>query len=188
MAAVNDLGEGKQSISSPVYSTEIDRVFKAPANVTGGGGKIGDLNIVWDLLMPDDQNAPNIWYKVFWRLHDRTRPNGEFATKEVRNRDFSGMESVRLKRGSTTVPVPSNNYYTKYDVKVQAWNSVGSGPETKVVTIYSAEDMPQVAPQQPIVRGFNSTALNVTWQAVEETREKIRCVSTYPFMWYSVLA
>lgn len=32
----------------------------------------------------------------------------------------------------------------------------------------------QVAPQQTIARGFNSTCLNVTWNAVEQTREKIR--------------
>lgn len=174
VAAVNDLGEGKLSLSSPVYSTDIDKVFEAPKNVGGGGGKIGDLTIKWDLLKPEDQNAPGIFYRVFWRIFDPTRPTAEFATKNITSESFSGMESLKLKRGQATVPVAIGNYYTKYDVKVQAINSLGAGPESGMVTIYSAEDMPQVAPQTPIVRGFNSTALNVTWLPVEETREKIR--------------
>lgn len=174
VAAVNDLGEGKMSLSSPVYSTDIDKVFVAPKNVGGGGGKIGDLNIQWDLLKPEDQNAPDTFYRVFWRLYDTTRPNGEWATKNITSPSYSGLESLKQKRGTATVPVPLANYYTKYDVKAQAINSVGAGPESGIVTIYSAEDMPQIAPQTPIVRGFNSTALNVTWLAVEESREKIR--------------
>lgn len=174
VAAVNDLGEGKLSLSSPVYSTDIDKVFEAPKNVGGGGGKIGDLNIKWDLLKPEDQNAPDVFYRVFWRQTDPTRPNGEWATKNISSSSYSGLESIKVKRGSATVPVALGKYYTKYDVKVQAINSVGAGPESGMVTIFSAEDMPQVAPQTPIVRGFNSTCLNVTWLAVEETREKIR--------------
>lgn len=56
----------------------------------------------------------------------------------------------------------------------QAINDFGSGPESEVVTIFSAEDMPQVAPVQVSARSYNSTALNVSWLPIEETREKIR--------------
>jgi hypothetical protein len=76
--------------------------------------------------------------------------------------------------GKATVHIPFDNYYTKYDVKVQAYNDQGAGPESDVAVIYSAEDMPQVAPQGVRAMRFNSTALNVTWNPVEVTREKIR--------------
>lgn len=56
----------------------------------------------------------------------------------------------------------------------QALNELGYGPESEVVTIYSAEDMPQVAPQQVAARAFNSTAINVSWVPIEQTRELIR--------------
>ncbi|KAG8299179.1 Contactin-3, partial [Homalodisca vitripennis] len=55
-----------------------------------------------------------------------------------------------------------------------AFNSIGAGPESEIVTIFSAEDMPQVAPQQVAARAFNSTSLNVSWVPIDQTREKIR--------------
>uniref|UniRef100_A0A1B0ARZ6 Fibronectin type-III domain-containing protein n=1 Tax=Glossina palpalis gambiensis TaxID=67801 RepID=A0A1B0ARZ6_9MUSC len=70
--------------------------------------------------------------------------------------------------------IPLNNYYTEYEVKVQALNNVGKGPKSEVVLIYSAENMPLVAPQKPKTHAFNSTAFNVTWEPIELTRENIR--------------
>ena len=34
--------------------------------------------------------------------------------------------------------------------------------------------MPQVSPVQVAARSYNSTALNVTWLPIEQTRERIR--------------
>jgi hypothetical protein len=34
--------------------------------------------------------------------------------------------------------------------------------------------MPQVAPQQVWARGFNSTAINMTWNPIDQRREMIR--------------
>lgn len=57
---------------------------------------------------------------------------------------------------------------------MQAINKEGEGPRSNEVVIYSAEDMPQVAPQLVSALSYNSTALNVSWQAIEQTREKVR--------------
>lgn len=65
-------------------------------------------------------------------------------------------------------------YYTEYIVKVQAINDVGPGPISNEVIIFSAEDKPQVAPQLVVAKSYNSTALNVSWSRVQETREIIR--------------
>lgn len=165
VCAVNDLGIGPQSAPSPLYNTITDKPYIAPPNVGGGGGKIGDLVITWTPLSPSQQNAPHIHYKIFWRLHSQKDAKTEWATRILNDTGNVGMAVVHI---------PQKIYYTRYDVKVQAINDVGAGPVSRPATIYSAEDMPQVAPQQPIARGFNSTCLNVTWNAVEQTREKIR--------------
>jgi len=47
MAAGNDIGFGEMSLPSPQVNTPADKPYKAPTNITGGGGKIGDLTIVW---------------------------------------------------------------------------------------------------------------------------------------------
>ncbi|XP_052867950.1 contactin [Anopheles cruzii] len=161
VVAVNDLGIGTPSLPSPVYSTQKDKPYIAPRNVGGGGGKIGDLTITWDPLLPQEQNSIEIHYKVFFRLPDQR----EWASEELRRQGNTGKAVVH---------VHTDKYYTKYEVKVQAINDLGVGPISEPVTIFSAEDMPQVAPQQTIARSFNSTALNVTWMAVSQSRESIR--------------
>lgn len=162
VCAVNDLGIGTPSAPSPLYNTHTDKPYISPRNVGGGGGKIGDLSLKWTPLKSEEQNAPGIHYKIFWRLHAR---NTEWATEILKQHGNTKMAVVHI---------PLDNYYTRYDVKVQSINDVGMGPESQVAVIYSAEDMPQVAPQQPVARGYNSTSLNVTWNPVELTREKIR--------------
>lgn len=164
VCAVNDLGVGIQSAPSPLYNTITDKPYLYPRNLGGGGGKIGDLSIRWTPLKSEEQNANQIHYKIFWRLHEANNKT-EWATDVLK-----GHGNV----GRATVHIPLNKYYTKYDVKVQGINEVGYGPESPFATIYTAEDMPQVAPQQPVARGFNSTCLNVTWNPIEETREKVR--------------
>ncbi|XP_058128095.1 contactin [Anopheles ziemanni] len=161
VVAVNDLGIGTPSLPSPVYSTQKDRPYLAPRNVGGGGGKIGDLTITWDPLRPDEQNSIDVHYKVFYRLYGQR----EWASEELKRQGNSGKAVIH---------VSVDKYYTRYEVKVQAINDLGEGPISDPVEIYSAEDMPQVAPQQTIARSYNSTALNVTWQAVSQNRETIR--------------
>ena len=51
------------------------------------------------------------------------------------------------------VRIQRKYFYTKYEVKVQVFNDmcnepICSGPISEPVTIYSAEDLPQVAPTQ----------------------------------------
>lgn len=165
VAASNNLGTGAQSLPSPSHNTLHDKPFTAPTNVGGGGGKIGDLIITWDTLPPMEQNAPGIHYKVYYRLHGKAG-DSEWAGKILKQEGNVGKAVIHFEK--------DNNYYTKYDVKVQAINDQGIGPESNVSVIYSAEDMPQVAPQQIWARGFNSTAINATWNAVDQSREMIR--------------
>lgn len=63
---MNEIGVGPPSEPSPSYNTEKSVPFKAPANVNGGGGKTGTLTIIWDPLPPQDWNAPDIWYRIFY--------------------------------------------------------------------------------------------------------------------------
>lgn len=170
--AANDLGLGVSSLPSPLFSTLSDKPYRPPRNLGGGGGKIGDLTITWDPLLPQEQNGPGIYYKVFWRLHNK---DPEWASKIIKpppSDDPSKLPGEDLK--SAVVHIPGDNYYLEYDVKIQPFNDLGAGPESTPVVIYSAEDMPQVAPQQPIAVGYNSTALNVTWQPVDQRRDNMR--------------
>lgn len=113
-------------------------------------------------LPPQDQNGPGIYYKIFWR---RNGTNREFQSRELREYGNVGAAVVRIE---------SEYYYTEYEVKVQAINSIGKGPESAIHVIYSAEEMPLAAPQQVSARSFNSTALNVSWIPIPMRRDIVR--------------
>ena len=51
VAAANALGYGVFSSPSPQYRTPPDRPYKFPARIGGGGGKIGDLTITWQVCI-----------------------------------------------------------------------------------------------------------------------------------------
>ncbi|XP_066997548.2 contactin [Anabrus simplex] len=162
VSAANELGYGPPSAPSPLHNTPPDRPYKAPSNIGGGGGKIGDLTIRWTPLAPQDQNGPGIYYKIFWR---NVEHDTEYQSLELKGYGNIGISVVRIKQ---------EYFYTQYHVKVQAVNSVGYGPESDNVTIYSAEDMPQEPVSQVVAVSFNSTALNVSWSPVDQSREKMR--------------
>ncbi|RWS07231.1 contactin-like protein, partial [Dinothrombium tinctorium] len=160
--AINEIGPSLPSEPSPQYNTDKAPPFKAPSNVGGGGGKAGTLTITWDPLPPQDWNANDIWYRVYYKLLDS---NAEFFKVDIKKLGNVGMY---------TVNVGEENYYTKYLVKVQAVNSMGDGPISEAREVYSAESMPQVQPSLVRAVAFNSTAINVTWAPIDWSREKIR--------------
>jgi hypothetical protein len=49
VSAGNELGYGVPSAPSPQYNTPPDRPYRAPFKIGGGGGKIGDLTITWEV-------------------------------------------------------------------------------------------------------------------------------------------
>ncbi|XP_015109291.1 contactin [Diachasma alloeum] len=161
VSAANEYGYGPLSLPSPQFSTPPDKPTRAPANVGGGGGKLGDLTITWEKLPPADQHGRDIYYKVYWRR------KGDLEFQSLSLKDYGDV-------GMAVVHVDKKNYYTEYEVKVQAINEAGAGPISEVATIFSAEDMPQVQPQRVSAFGYNSTSLNVSWAPVEETREIVR--------------
>lgn len=113
-------------------------------------------------MPPQDQNGPGIYYKVFWRKNGTNR---EFQFKELK--EFGNV-------GAAVVRINSEDYFTEYEVKVQAINNIGKGPESAIHVIYSAEEMPLAAPQQVSARSYNSTALNVSWIPIPMRRDVVR--------------
>lgn len=63
----NALGVGEPSRESELYTTDEMIPQVAPANVGGGGGKVGDLVVTWDPVPPADQNGQDVYYIVYWK-------------------------------------------------------------------------------------------------------------------------
>jgi len=169
VAGYNELGLGDWSEPSPQYNTKPDKPYHSVTNIRSDGGRTGDLTVRWDPLPKQHQNAPGLYYRVYYRRVgvDRER---DFQQKTLRTLGNIGMYVIR---------VPRKYFYTDYEVKVQVFNDLCAepecvGPVSPVVTLKSAEDLPQVAPTTVGARPFNSTAINVTWTSIPQVREKVR--------------
>ncbi|GAB6020063.1 hypothetical protein CHUAL_002802 [Chamberlinius hualienensis] len=160
---INQHGEGTPSYPSPAHSTKEDRPFKAPDNVGGGGGNIGDLTITWTPLPLQDQNAPGIWYRIFYKPAESVE--SDYRTEDLKTFGNIGLRVLRI---------GDNNFYKEYTVKVQAINKRGDGPVSPEVTIFSAEARPNVVPANVSSWPVNSTALRVSWLPIKMTRENVR--------------
>ncbi|XP_061177623.1 contactin-like [Saccostrea echinata] len=149
----------------------------APENVGGGGGSVGVLSITWKMLSQEYKSGPNFVYYVYWRRSREGDINVEF---QMQNLSESDKRLVRSNRSdgiyaTYTVALSSDElYYLPYDVKVGVGNAFGRGPNSSIATIYSSEGIPLARPTNVNGYEINSTALWVTWDPLENTREKAK--------------
>lgn len=67
VVASNNYGYGEPSQASDSCNTNQDKPGAPPTNVTGGGGKIGDLKITWSPLPVEHWNGEGLHYLVYFR-------------------------------------------------------------------------------------------------------------------------
>ncbi|XP_060701043.1 neurofascin-like [Hemiscyllium ocellatum] len=122
--AVNEVGEGAPSLPSERYQTTGTAPELNPSDVRGAGISKSSMQISWTPLNGTQISGPNLKYIVSWRQKD---VGGEWST-------------VTVPRSSYIVsPTP---FFTPYEIKVQAVNDFGLGPEPRIVIGYSGEDFP----------------------------------------------
>ncbi|XP_071103129.1 contactin-3-like [Haliotis cracherodii] len=159
--AINQYGIGDPSLPSPFIQTPSAPPIKAPDNVRGGGGSVGDLTIAWDPMPPDDHGGPGIGYNIYYRLKDGKDGLWQYG-KVVGNQE----KYVAL--------VGNDYYFLEYEVKVQAFNVKGLGPNSTIEIVYSAEALPVGVPSNIGADGYNGTCLEVWWDPVPDTREYMK--------------
>ncbi|XP_042195495.1 neural cell adhesion molecule L1-like protein isoform X2 [Callorhinchus milii] len=154
VSALNRVGKSKPSAPSKRYLTKSAVPEKNPINVKGEGTEPHNMRISWEPLKPIDWNGPGLKYQVSWRQKEAENPWNHSTV----NKHHHIVDNT-----PTFVP---------YDIKVQALNDLGPGPEPKIATGYSGEDLPEDAPMNVALEVMNSTVIKVTWSEVQ--KEKIR--------------
>uniref|UniRef100_A0A1A9VMB2 3'(2'),5'-bisphosphate nucleotidase 1 n=1 Tax=Glossina austeni TaxID=7395 RepID=A0A1A9VMB2_GLOAU len=81
-----------------------------------------------------------------------TKINTLFELLKIFNEDqLSNLGEKLMKHqdniGMAVANIPLNNYYTEYEVKVQALNNVGEGPESEAVVIYGCKKWDTCGPE-----------------------------------------
>eukprot|EP00062_Callorhinchus_milii_P009890 gi/632954179/ref/XP_007892824.1/ PREDICTED: neuronal cell adhesion molecule isoform X13 [Callorhinchus milii] len=147
--AVNPIGSSEPSLPSEHYFTQPAAPEDNPSNVQGMGTDPNNLVITWKPLKGIQHNGAGLTYKVSWRQKD---VDDEWTSVMVAN------VSKYIVSGTPT--------FSPYDLKVQAFNSLGAAPEPQAVTGYSGEDLPLLAPTSVRQHVVNSTLAKVHWNPV----------------------
>ncbi|XP_019735095.1 neural cell adhesion molecule L1-like protein isoform X2 [Hippocampus comes] len=154
VAGVNGVGRGPPSEPTERYKTPPTAPDKNPENIKIEGHLPHEMDINWEPLLPIEHNGPGLEYKVSYRRQDLEEDWKEHVVKR---------HSFVVANTPTFVP---------YEIKIQARNNQGWGPEPNVVTGYSGEDFPSAAPDDVAVLVMNSSVVKVSWTRVN--KDKLR--------------
>uniref|UniRef100_A0A667YKL4 Neural cell adhesion molecule L1-like protein n=1 Tax=Myripristis murdjan TaxID=586833 RepID=A0A667YKL4_9TELE len=152
VSGVNAVGRGHPSKPTERYRTPPAAPDKNPENIKIEGHLPHEMDINWEPLLPIEHNGPGLEYKVSYRRQDVEEDWQEHMVKR---------HSFVVKDTPTFVP---------YEIKIQAKNHQGWGPEPKIVTGYSGEDFPSAAPDDVAVEVMNSSVVKVSWTRVHKDK------------------
>ncbi|XP_047245452.1 neuronal cell adhesion molecule-like isoform X20 [Girardinichthys multiradiatus] len=147
--ARNAVGLSMPSSPSRMYKTDPAAPDQNPKGVRGSGTEHNNLVITWEPLTGLQSNGQGLRYKVSWR---RKRPGSDWTTVTVAN--------------NSKFIVSGTPIFSPYEIKVQAVNDHGEGPEPAVALGYSGEDLPVAAPTNVQVSVRNSTWVKLHWDPV----------------------
>ncbi|XP_072287872.1 neural cell adhesion molecule L1 isoform X2 [Pyxicephalus adspersus] len=148
--ALNELGPSNGSKPSDRFRTPEAAPLKNPTDVQGEGTKPSNMKITWKPLRGIDWNGPSFAYLVKWK---RQSQNEHWKEKKVTEPYFF---------------VEDTNTFVPYDIKVQAVNELGKGPEPDVFTGYSGEDYPKIIPENVGLEAVNDSTIKVAWLPVQK--------------------
>ncbi|KAM6151864.1 neural cell adhesion molecule L1 [Rhynchocyon petersi] len=151
VTAINKYGPGEPSPASEPVVTPEAAPERNPSDVRGEGNETNNMVITWRPLNWIDWNAPQVQYRVQWRPQGA---KGAMWQEQIVNEPF--------------LVVTNTPTFVPYEIKVQAVNSQGKGPEPHVTVGYSGEDFPQASPQlEENVEILNFSAVLVRWRPVD---------------------
>ncbi|XP_014323988.1 neurofascin isoform X18 [Xiphophorus maculatus] len=147
--AINSVGRSQPSQPSPRYKTTAAPPDAIPRDLRGWGSDKDNMEITWEPLRDLEKNGPNLQYNVWWRRKD------------------SGDDWTNVTTSETKYVVRYTETYVPYEIKIQARNELGSGPESNIVIGYSGEDKPADSPSELRVLKVGSTRANIHWTPVD---------------------
>uniref|UniRef100_A0A3B5QUX3 Neural cell adhesion molecule L1 n=1 Tax=Xiphophorus maculatus TaxID=8083 RepID=A0A3B5QUX3_XIPMA len=148
--AINEVGKSDPSKPSEIHNTPAEAPDNNPENVRSESINPNTLLITWEKMDKRNFNGAEFKYKVLWRRSVGSGPKWH-------------------ERETTEPPVIVDDVgnFSAFEIKVQAFNTIGYGPEPDPVIGYSGEDVPLEAPIGVGVELLNSTTVAVTWAAIE---------------------
>ncbi|XP_029689002.1 neurofascin isoform X2 [Takifugu rubripes] len=146
--AINEIGMSRPSRRSTRFQSSGAPPDVIPKNLKGVGTWRNNMEISWEPLAYREWNGPHLKYLVWWRRRDSREEWKNATTKWSKYYIYDA------------------DTFTPYELKIQAVNDFGLGPESPVVTGFSGEDRPLTAPLNLRVSDIESNQVTVHWDPV----------------------
>ncbi|XP_030631986.1 neurofascin homolog (chicken) a isoform X2 [Chanos chanos] len=147
--AINAVGPSPPSRPSSRYQTSGTVPEIVPGGLKGWGTKKNNMEITWEPLLDTQRNGLNLRYVVWWRRKDLEE-------------DWKNITTT-----STKHVVHDTETFVPYEIKIQAVNDFGEGPESDIVIGYSGEDFPSAPPTDLKVSKIENSTVNIHWIPVD---------------------
>ncbi|XP_037346353.2 contactin-4 [Pungitius pungitius] len=152
VVAINGVGVGEPGTPSKQIQTRAAAPKVAPVGVSGGGGVRGELVITWEPVAEEQQSGEGFGYVVAFR----PPASGTWIQTVLASPDASRY----VYRNESIAPL------SQFEVKVGVYNSMGEGPFSHAVTVFSAEEEPSEAPSRVWARALSASVIQVDWEPI----------------------
>uniref|UniRef100_A0A8C8H381 Contactin-3 n=1 Tax=Oncorhynchus tshawytscha TaxID=74940 RepID=A0A8C8H381_ONCTS len=169
VVASNNVGVGEPSMQSKQIRTKAAVPEVAPSNVSGGGGRRGELVIQWEPIPEELQSGEEFGYVVAFR------PLGTSTWKQT---VLASPDASRYTFRNDSVPPLS-----QFEVKVGVYNNKGEGPSSHVVVVYSAEEEPSEPPSRVWTRTLSASEIEVYWEPITQTASSWKIIGYEVLCW-----
>ncbi|CDQ69862.1 unnamed protein product [Oncorhynchus mykiss] len=169
VVASNNVGVGEPSLQSKQIRTKAAVPEVAPGNVSGGGGRRGELVIQWEPIPEELQSGEEFGYVVAFR------PLGTSTWKQT---VLASPDASRYTFRNDSVPPLS-----QFEVKVGVYNNKGEGPSSHVVVVYSAEEEPSEPPSRVWTRTLSASEIEVYWEPITQTASSWKIIGYEVLCW-----
>ncbi|XP_066598053.1 cell adhesion molecule Dscam2-like isoform X1 [Prorops nasuta] len=183
--AENELGRSQASDILEA-TTEGEKPGGPPRNLKVDPVSSTEFNITWD--PPDDDlwNGEILGYHIGYKEHRLAAEQYTYRTVERR------ISTASVVLGLARTSMPGRQYlltnlkkFTRYNVVVQAYNSLGPGPMTPEIVATTLEDVPSSPPQDVRCTALSSQSLQISWDAPLESTLNGN-LKGYKVMWESM--
>ncbi|XP_072305202.1 neurofascin [Eucyclogobius newberryi] len=151
VVAINEIGPSRPSRASSRFQSSGAPPDVIPKNLKGVGTWRNNMEISWEPLSYREWNGPHLKYLVWWRRRDSREEWKNATTKWLRYYIYDA------------------DTFTPYQLKIQAVNEFGLGPESPVITGYSGEDRPVASPLNLRVSDIESTQVTLHWDTIDKS-------------------
>ncbi|XP_068085516.1 cell adhesion molecule Dscam2 [Anabrus simplex] len=151
MLAINEIEAS--SFTDPIaVKTQEEVPVGAPQDVQVETLGPDQLLVSWKPPLPETWNGDILGYTVDWNVYGAAPGDAnQSSSHTVRGLAINELRLTELRK------------FTRYDVTVRTFNSVGLGPKSNPVTATTQEGVPEASPQNVSCSPLSSQSVKVSW-------------------------